>query len=315
MLADTNLGPTKLDRPIGICPRCRAVARSYDQIGKMERTTTDAILLTFLGTRGEIDISSARHRRHSALLIEHGRSRIMLDCGADWRGRLSTIAPTAVLLTHAHPDHAAGLSEGAPCPVHATEETLKLLRRFPIGDPRRIRPGRPMTIGGVRVTAYRVRHSIRAPAVAYRVSTTAGCFIYLPDAAAPPEDRRALAGVDVYIGDGATMTRSMVRKKRGTAIGHASIEMQLEWCEAACIRRAIFTHCGSALVRAPARQLNAALRRLGEEHEVEALVACDGDRLMLRDRGRRRRRGINPIYTRSATCDASSAQSWLRCHP
>jgi DnaJ-class molecular chaperone len=25
---------TKLDRPVGICPRCRAVVRSFDQIGR-----------------------------------------------------------------------------------------------------------------------------------------------------------------------------------------------------------------------------------------------------------------------------------------
>ena len=253
---------------------------------EMEGTATEAMLLTFLGTRGEIKISSARHRRHSALLIEHDRSRILLDCGSDWRGRLSTVAPTAIVLTHAHPDHAAGLADGAPCPVYATSETLKLLHRLPICDRRKIRPGKPMTIAGVRFTAYRVQHSIRAPAVGYRVSTKAGCFVYLPDVAAAPEDLHALAGTDVYIGDGATMTRPMVRRRNGMAIGHASIKTQLEWCEAAGIRRAIFTHCGSALVRARARPLSVALRRLGDEHDIEALIACDGDRLVLAGRGR-----------------------------
>jgi phosphoribosyl 1,2-cyclic phosphodiesterase len=275
----------------------------------MERAATAAVWLTFLGTRGEIDISSVRHRRHSALLIEHGHSRIMLDCGADWRGRLSAVAPTAIVLTHAHPDHAAGLSEGAPCPVYATGETLKLLRRFPLRDCRQIRPGTPTTIERVRFTAYRVRHSIRAPAVAYRVSTKAGCFVYVPDLAAAPEDPRALAGVDVYIGDGATMTRPMVRRKKGTAIGHASIETQLGWCAAAGIRRAVFTHCGSVLVRAAARQLNAALRRLGDEHDIEALAACDGDRLVLLGRGRCQMIRKRSRATSSATCGFSSAQS------
>ncbi len=244
------------------------------------------MLLTFLGTRGGIRISSARHRRHSALLIEHDSSRIMLDCGADWRERLLTVAPTAIVLTHAHPDHAAGLAGGAPCPVYATSETLKLLHRFPIRQRRKIRPGKPMKIEGVRFTAYRVQHSIRAPAVGYRVSTKAGCFVYLPDVADAPKDPHALAGTDVYIGDGATMTRPMVRRRNGTAIGHASIKMQLEWCQAAGIRRAIFTHCGSALVRARAPPLSVALRHLGDEHDIEALIACDGDRLMLLGCGR-----------------------------
>ena len=50
--------------------------------------------LTFLGTRGEIEIRSRRHHRHSALLIVHKKARIMIDCGADWLGRLPILAPT-----------------------------------------------------------------------------------------------------------------------------------------------------------------------------------------------------------------------------
>ena len=91
----------------------------------------DAVRLTFLGTRGEIKIRSRRHKRHSALLVEHEDARIMIDYGADWLGRLRSISPTAIVLTHAHPDHAGGLALGAPCPVYATKET-RLLRHFPI---------------------------------------------------------------------------------------------------------------------------------------------------------------------------------------
>jgi len=65
--------------------------------------------LTFLGTRGETAIRSRRHQRHSALLVEQDGARVMIDCGADWLHRLRAIAPTAVVLTHAHDDHAAGL--------------------------------------------------------------------------------------------------------------------------------------------------------------------------------------------------------------
>jgi phosphoribosyl 1,2-cyclic phosphodiesterase len=240
---------------------------------------TEAIELTFLGTRGEIKVRSRRHRRHSALLIEHESARIMIDCGADWRGRLHAVAPRAIVLTHAHRDHAAGLADGAPCPVYATSETLRLLRRFPLHDRRAVSPQKSVAIGGVRFRAYRVRHSIRAPAVGYRVSAKAGCFFYLPDVAKLPRPAAALHGVGVYIGDGATLRRSMVRVKDGALIGHAAVTTQLAWCAKAHVHRAIFTHCGSPIVRGDARVLSATVRRLGREHDIDARLACDGDRL------------------------------------
>ena len=240
----------------------------------------DAAELTFLGTRGDIKIRSRLHQRHSALLIEHEDARILLDCGADWLGRLRAISPTAIVLTHAHPDHAGGLAQGAPCPVYATKETLRLLRRFPIRDRRNMPLKKSMVIGGLRFNAYPVQHSIRAPAVGYRVSANAEAFFYLPDVAKLPNPAEALYGVGIYIGDGATVRRSMVRVKEGTLIGHAPIEAQLDWCAKAHVRRAIFTHCGSPIVRGDPRVLDATVRKLGRECGVDARLARDGDRLL-----------------------------------
>ena len=250
---------------------------------------TEAIELTFLGTRGEIKVRSRRHQRHSALLIEHGNARIMIDCGADWLGRLYAVAPTAIVLTHAHRDHAGGLAEGAPCPVYATSETLRLLRRFPLPDRHAMSPKKSVAIGGVRFKAYRVRHSIRAPAVGYRVSAKAGSFFYLPDVAKLPKPSAALHGIGVYIGDGATLRRSMVRVKDGVLIGHAAIATQLDWCTKAHVHRAIFTHCGSPIVRGDARVLSATVRQLGREHDIDARLAYDGDRLRFPGNAQRKR--------------------------
>jgi metallo-beta-lactamase superfamily protein len=36
----------------------------------------------------------------------------MVDCGLDWLDQIGSISPTAIVLTHAHPDHAAGLAGG-----------------------------------------------------------------------------------------------------------------------------------------------------------------------------------------------------------
>ena len=240
-----------------------------------------ALELTFLGTRGELKINSRWHRRHSSLLVEQNDARIMIDCGTDWLGRLTAIAPTAILLTHAHPDHAGGLAQGVPCPVYATSETLRLVRRFPLRDRRRVPIKKAITIGGMTFKAYPVQHSIRAPAVGYRVTTKLGTFFYVPDVAKLPNVVEALGGVSVYIGDGATMRRSMVRVKDRTLIGHVPITAQLDWCARAHLHRAIFTHCGSPIVRGYPRVLDAIMRSLGREYGIDARLARDGDRLCL----------------------------------
>jgi len=181
----------------------------------------EALTLTFLGTRGETPVRSRRHLRHSSLLLECGRARIMIDCGADWLGRLPRLEPTAIVLTHAHPDHADGLAAGAPCPVYATKTTSNLLGRLPIRDWRALGPRSPVLIEGVRFEAIPVEHSIRAPAVGYRISTPGGCIFYLPDVARLPKAARLLRGVDVYVGDGASLRRPILRRREGAFIGHA----------------------------------------------------------------------------------------------
>ncbi|WP_063830316.1 MBL fold metallo-hydrolase [Bradyrhizobium murdochi] len=235
--------------------------------------------LTFLGTRGEIEMRSRQHRRHSALLIEHGSSRIMIDCGTDWLHRLRAIGPTAIVLTHAHDDHAAGLADGAPCTVYATAATWRSLRRLPIAEGRRLPLRREVQIGDVRFKAFPVQHSVRAPAVGYRVSAPGCNFFYVPDVAGLPKPSDVLHRIDLYIGDGATVSRSMVRSKDGVLVGHAPIVRQLDWCAIAHVKRAIFTHCGSQIVRTGARVAQFLVRRLGREHGIDARVARDGDRL------------------------------------
>jgi phosphoribosyl 1,2-cyclic phosphodiesterase len=207
-------------------PTLLVASACSDAIWRLVRTSRLAMTvrvqpvdLTFLGTRGEIDVRSRRHRRHSALLVGHAGARVMIDCGADWLHLLGSLAPSAILLTHAHPDHAWGLARGAPCPVYATAETLALLRNYPLREPRTVPLRKPFAFGELRFEAFSVEHSIRAPAVGYRVSAAAGCFFYVPDVVAIRDRHRALKGVQLYIGDGAVVTRSMVRRRGKVLIG------------------------------------------------------------------------------------------------
>jgi phosphoribosyl 1,2-cyclic phosphodiesterase len=212
----------------------------------------------------------------------------MIDCGADWLKALRSVAPTAIILTHAHPDHAFGLAAGAPCPVYATGETWSRISRYPLKDRRVIAARKPFRIGGIRFEAFPVEHSIRAPAVGYRVSGDGVSFFYVPDLAALCDQRAALRGVDLYVGDGATLTRSMVRRRDHVLIGHAPVAAQLGWCEKEGVARAIFTHCGSGIVKTDARLVEARVQELGALHGVDASVAYDGLTLALAASEKRR---------------------------
>jgi phosphoribosyl 1,2-cyclic phosphodiesterase len=232
--------------------------------------------LTFLGTRGEIDLTSRRHRRHSSLLVENDGSSVMIDRGRDWSRLPAGLSPNAIVLTHAHDDHAAGLANGADCPVLATAETWARLDRYPVRDRRLVCARRPFPLGGLRFEAFQVEHSLRAPAVGYRVSAGRRSFFYCPDVAVICERRVALHGLSLYVGDGATMQRSMVRTVSGHATGHASIRDQLDWCASEDVPAAMFTHCGSEIVHSDGRRVAALVARLGRERGVAAHVASDG---------------------------------------
>jgi phosphoribosyl 1,2-cyclic phosphodiesterase len=251
-------------------------------MARSKRKRTDQLSLTFLGTRGEIDARSRLHERHSALLVRRGRTRVMVDCGADWAGHIRRVRPTAIVLTHAHPDHARGLARGAPSPVYATRATWRALRRYPIRERRNVPLRRPLLIGGIRFEAFPVQHSLRAPAVGYRISACGSQLFYVPDLVAIRGCRRALSGISVYIGDGAVIRRSLVRMRRNTPIGHASILKQLSWCRSAGVPLVYFSHCGSEIVRGDARRLDQLVRDLGRKFDLDARIAHDGERLLIR---------------------------------
>src|SRR5881394_1544407 len=136
--------------------------------------------LTFLGTRGEIEARTRRHRMHSSLLVSYREGNVMIDCGLDWLGKFERLRPSAIVLTHAHPDHAWGLKNGAPCPVWATEPTWELIHKYPIKDRHVVRPRQPFEVFGLRFEAFPVEHSVRCPAVGYRISAGKRSTFYAP---------------------------------------------------------------------------------------------------------------------------------------
>lgn len=240
--------------------------------------------LVFLGTRGEIEARTRRHGMHTSLEVAYRGRRVMIDAGEDWLGKLDRVKPRAIVVTHGHPDHAFGLREGAPCPVYATEAAWEAMRDYPIPAKQRkvVRPRKPFEVQGISFEAFTVEHSINAPAVGYRIKAGQASIFYVPDVVYIHERDEALRGVDLYVGDGATMARTFVRRRGDALIGHAPVRTQLTWCEKEGVKRAIITHCGSQIVEGDERKLGAQLREWAAERGVEAAFAHDGMEMVVR---------------------------------
>jgi len=234
------------------------------------------VKLTFLGTRGEIEPRTAEHRMHTSVLITFRRKRIMIDCGADWASEVDRVRPDAIVLTHAHPDHISGLTNGIGCPVFATPRTWDIVGRWPIPNRATVNPRDPFGVHAIKFEAFELEHSLRAPAVGYRIGSGAATIFYSPDVAKICERHEALSGIRVYIGDGAAITRPILRKRDGVLIGHASIAMQLEWCKAEHVPAAIFTHCGTEIVSGEPMTVQARLDVLSSRTRIRTRIAVDG---------------------------------------
>ena len=245
--------------------------------------------LTFLGTRGNIDARTWRHGMHSSMRVSYYDVEIIIDCGEDWLGEIDDWDADGIVVTHAHPDHAFGLKAGAPCPVFATAASWAAMESFDIEERSTIVEREPLIIGGedggpgIRLEAFPVLHSTRAPAVGYRVSAGRVHIFYVPDVAWIEDREAALSEVRLYVGDGATIKRSMVRKPGDVIIGHVPIQTQLTWCRKLDVPRAIFTHLGSEIVEGDERVLGAEIRELAEERNVDRVdIAHDGMEVVLR---------------------------------
>lgn len=215
---------------------------------------------------------------HSALLLSCAGKRLMLDAGSTWKGELKRLHPDWIAITHAHPDHAFALEEGTDVPVYVSAQSRDLLDKYPVGRFRVFEPDVELRLGPFRVLPYAVIHSIRAPAVGFRVCAAGTVLAYNPDIISIDRERAVLTGVDVYIGDAATLTRPLVRRRGNALFGHTTVRAQLNWCKRYGIGRAYIVHCGKQLVEMKPDLLQQRVDELAGP-EINATVAHDGMRV------------------------------------
>lgn len=206
--------------------------------------------LTFLGTRGEIEEETPVHRFHSSMLVESGGTRLLIDYGLLPRYSLDEIAPDAILITHAHPDHYSWLKQDVPSdiPVYLTQETFDY-GKFKPQNSHVIAPMEKFKVGVLECMSYRVIHSIRCPAVGWKLNFEGKTLVYNSDLVDIVEKDAVLTGVGYYVGDGSAVRANLVRRRGDVLFGHTRIITQVHWCEKFGIKHIIFTHLGRETLR------------------------------------------------------------------
>ena len=201
--------------------------------------------LTFLGTKGEIEEETPVHRFHSSMLVASGGTKLLIDYGLLHCYSLDEIKPDAILITHAHPDHHSWLKQDvqSAVPVYLTQETLDY-GKFKPQNSHVITPMDQFKVGAFECMAYRVLHSIRCPAVGWKLKFEGKTMVYNSDLVDIVEKDAVLTGVDYYIGDGSAVKANLVRRRGDVIFGHTRIITQIHWCEKFGIKHIIFTHLG-----------------------------------------------------------------------
>ena len=240
------------------------------------------MLLQFYGTKGYVEEQSQAHAGHSAFVIESSGFRLLCDFGQNRKGMLRRIAPDAIFISHAHPDHAWGLEEGTKLPVYASAITHDIVKDLPVQSRIMLEPGRPEKVGPLRLTAHPVVHSIRCPCVSARIETPEGTVVYSGDVINFERPAEALPGADLYVGDGSTLEGSLVRRHAsGALMGHTTVRAQLGWLAKYGVPRAVFSHFGKGPIEMGEKSLREALDDLVAEKAPNCQVTAARDGLKL----------------------------------
>lgn len=201
-------------------------------------------------------------RLRASILVRTREAAILVDTSPDLRIQMLVARPPridAVLFTHAHADHTAGLDElrrfnvmqMERIPVWATAETATdLQRRFsyafdhsfsyfggkPDLDLNLFDPTEPFTAAGVRIEPIPVNHG-RLPIVGYRI----GGLVYVTDVKTIPDSSRSL------LDDADVMVMTALRRKEHVA--HMNLDEALETIARHRPKRCYLTHLAHEMGR------------------------------------------------------------------
>jgi phosphoribosyl 1,2-cyclic phosphate phosphodiesterase len=191
-------------------------------------------------------------RLRSSVLVESETTRLVVDTTPDFRYQMLRADVTkldAVLFTHPHKDHIAGLDDirafnffsGKPMQVFASEMTQEvIIREFPYAFTDFRYPGvpeiklntialDPFMIGDIRVEPVQVWH-LKMPVLGFRF----GKFTYITDANRIDEaEKQKIRGSEILVLNALRQTKH---------ISHFNLEEAMQMARELEVPQALFTH-------------------------------------------------------------------------
>ncbi|HVY73314.1 MAG TPA: MBL fold metallo-hydrolase [Puia sp.] len=196
-------------------------------------------------------------RLRSSILVESETTRLVVDTTPDFRYQMLRAEVTkldAVLFTHPHKDHIAGLDDirafnffsGKPMEIYANEMTQEvIIREFPYAFTDFRYPGvpeirfntiatEPFHVGDIEIIPIQVWH-LKMPVLGFRF----GKFTYITDANRIDEtERKKIRGSDIVV-------LNALRKEKH--ISHFNLAEAIDMVKELEIPRAWFTHISHQL--------------------------------------------------------------------
>lgn len=236
--------------------------------------------LIFAGTRGEIEEENEKHKYHSSLILEESNCSILIDIGVKHSEKLYSQINSfdAILITHAHPDHYLWTTikdNFITVPVYLTFDTLNYSNNKPLNF-RIFEAQVKFKIKHFEIAAFDVIHSLRCPAVCFKIKGLEKQVLYAPDIldTAQPKDV-VFSNIDVLIADGSSFDINLVRNRDGKLFGHAMIKTIINWCKKYNVKQLIITHCGKQIVSGNEEELFKKILNIAE-NKLKVLIAFDG---------------------------------------
>ena len=192
------------------------------------------------------------NRLRTAAFVEADGVNLLIDAGPDLRQQLlreNITRVDAVLVTHEHKDHLAGLDDirpvyfrqKKPMDIYAMPRVLNVIRKdFDYAFKEHPYPGAPsfelhpvrrdkFSVGGVEIQPIQVRH-LTLPILGYRV----GSFAYITDASFVAESEMArLQGLEVLVVNALHLEKHY---------SHFNLEQALQFIDIVKPKRAYLTH-------------------------------------------------------------------------